>query len=456
LTDAERSVENPDKRKLDLWNEIILLATNARDSLKKEFAKNYPEYYLLKYDTRVVGISDIQKLIGNNKNYISYVVSDSVLYIMVVNSQYARIETVRIDTAFSNAVQRYRRLLSTPDRNSNASIEFNMFQADGYFLYASLVKPVRPFLISDELILSPDNTLAYFPFETLITSEKTRDDLQYRALPYLMKEFRISYAYSATLLSESPKTKRTYRNRLIAFAPSYKKPVDLNSLWVNRQQTDGTLPELKYASEEAAYVAKLTSGKLFRDSSASKRLFNSMAGSFDIIHLAMHTVLNNNDPSNSGMIFSDSDTLRDNTLRPYEIYAIRLNSKMVVLSSCFTGAGTLFAGEGVLSIARGFIFAGSRSVVMSLWEVDDRSGTEIIKSFYRNLKSGRSKSESLRKARIDYLKKADMLHSHPYFWSTMVIYGDDSPVYISFFTRIMFLLIPLLLGFFVFNYFRRR
>jgi hypothetical protein len=93
---------------------------------------------------------------------------------------------------------------------------------------------------------------------------------------------------------------------------------------------------------------------------------------------------------------------------------------------------------------------------MSLWEVDDRSGTEIIKSFYRNLKSGRSKSESLRRARTRYLKNADMLHSHPYFWSTMVIYGEDSPVYISTVTRILFLLIPLLLGFFVFNYFRKR
>jgi CHAT domain-containing protein len=456
LSDEELNSEYPDAARLRLWNEIILSATNTRDSLKKEFAKNYPEYYSRKYDTRVVNISDIQKLTGKKKNYLSYVVSDSTLYIMVVNSRYAHIETVRIDSSFRNTILRYRRLLSSPDRNGNVSYEFRMFQSDGYALYKFLIEPVRPFLISDELIISPDNTLAYFPFETMVTSGKIADDLQYRSLPYLLKEFRISYAYSATLLAESPETKPTFRNRLVAFAPSYRRPVDINTLWINRQATDGTLPVLKYAPEEASFVARIASGKLFRDTSATKNRFTATAGSFDILHLAMHTVINNNDPANSGMIFSDSDSLFDNILRPYEIYAIRLNSKMVVLSSCFTGAGTLFAGEGVLSLARGFIFAGSRSVVMSLWEVDDRSGTDIIKSFYRNLRSGKSKSESLRRARIDYLRNADMLHSHPYFWSTMVTYGDDSPVYISWITRILFLLIPIFLGLFVLNYFRRR
>jgi len=456
LADDERSLESPDYRKLELWNEIILSATNTRDSLKKEFAKNYPDYYSLKYDTRVVGIPDVKELIGKDRNYISYVVSDSMVYIMVINSQFTRIEKVKLDSTFKDVVQRYRRLLSSPDRNGNASNEFNRFQNDGYFLYSILIKPVRPYIISDELILSPDDNLAYFPFETMVTSDEKKSDLHYNTLPYLLREFRISYAYSATLLAESSKTKRTFRNRLIAFAPSYKNPVDINSLWANRQETNGTLPELKYAPEEAGFVAKLTFGKLYTDTAATKSLFTRIAGRFDIIHLAMHTVLNSNDPVNSGMIFSDADSLTDNNLRPYETYAFRLHAKMVVLSSCFTGAGALFAGEGVLSIARGFIFSGSRSVVMSLWEVDDYSGTEIIKSFYRNLKSGRSKSESLRRSRIDYLKNADMLHSHPYFWSTMVIYGDDSPVYISWITRIMFLLIPVLLGLMVYNYFRKR
>ncbi|MDO9580377.1 MAG: CHAT domain-containing protein, partial [Bacteroidales bacterium] len=113
----------------------------------------------------------------------------------------------------------------------------------------------------------------------------------------------------------------------------------------------------------------------------------------------------------------------------YEVYGIPLKAKMVVLSSCNTGSGLLSSGEGILSLARGFIYSGSQSVVMAMWEIEDRSGTEIIRMFYDNLKKGNSKSVALKKARIAYLKKADQLRSHPYFWATLVIYGSNAPLY---------------------------
>jgi CHAT domain-containing protein len=102
---------------------------------------------------------------------------------------------------------------------------------------------------------------------------------------------------------------------------------------------------------------------------------------------------------------------------------------MVVLSSCNTGIGMLYSGEGILSLARGFIYSGSLSVVMSMWEIEDKSGTEVVKLFYDNLEKGYSKSASLKRARVAFLKDADQLRSHPYFWSSMVIYGEDSALY---------------------------
>jgi CHAT domain-containing protein len=146
----------------------------------------------------------------------------------------------------------------------------------------------------------------------------------------------------------------------------------------------------------------------------------------------MHTILNDKDPMNSTLIFSpEIDTIDDRYLKTYEVYGIPLKAKMVVLSSCNTGTGFLYSGEGILSLARGFIYSGSQSVVMSMWEIEDRSGTEIVKMFYKNLKKGNSKSVALRKARIAYLKKSDQLRSHPYFWSTLVIYGNNTPLYYS-------------------------
>ncbi len=144
----------------------------------------------------------------------------------------------------------------------------------------------------------------------------------------------------------------------------------------------------------------------------------------------MHTRLNDNEPMYSKMFFNmENDTLEDGMLNTYEVYNIPIKAKMVFLSSCNTGTGYLQAGEGVMSLARGFFYSGSPCVIMSLWEVDDRSGSDIVKDFYYNLKKGLTKSESLRKARMDYLEDADQMRSHPYFWSTLVIMGNDAPVY---------------------------
>jgi CHAT domain-containing protein len=132
------------------------------------------------------------------------------------------------------------------------------------------------------------------------------------------------------------------------------------------------------------------------------------------------------------LFYQEKDSVEDGNLNTYEVYGVPLKAKMVILSSCNTGTGIQHSGEGILSLARGFVYAGSQSVIMSMWEIEDRSGTEIVKSFYRYLKRGATKSNALRKARIDYRKNADMLRSHPYFWSSLVIYGNNAPLYYSF------------------------
>jgi CHAT domain-containing protein len=454
--EEEKNSEHTDTSRLNLWEKSLLSAIDRKTLLTKSFEKKYPDYSSIRTSRIVLNPEDVRKLVGRNKDYLSYLVSDTGLYIFLVNRNETRLVTVKTDTSFLDLVTNFRRLLSEPYLNGSAQKEFKLFQEYGYRLYSFLIKPVAGHLATNELIISTDNLLSCFPFETIVTSNRISDDLYYSRLPYLMNDFRISYVYSATLLSESGRTKPSTSNSSVTFAPSYQKPIMIDSLSVNRQQTAGLLPDLRFAREEAEYVARLTSGKLYLDSSATKTNYLAEAGKFDIIHLAMHTVLNSRNPVNSGMIFYDSNTGDGKFLQPYEVYSVILKAKMVVLSSCYTGAGTLYAGEGVLSLARGFIFSGSHSVVMSLWEINDRSGTEIMKDFYRRIKSGKSKSEALREARINYLKGADMLRAHPYFWATLVVYGDDSAIYIPSYLWIAVLSVVLLIVSAVLFYFRKR
>ncbi|MBE0668386.1 MAG: CHAT domain-containing protein, partial [Bacteroidales bacterium] len=85
-----------------------------------------------------------------------------------------------------------------------------------------------------------------------------------------------------------------------------------------------------------------------------------------------------------------------------------------------------------------------RSVVMSMWEVEDYSGSAVMKTFYHNIKNGKAKSSALRSARLDFLENADQSRSHPYYWATLVVYGDDSPLYfnkISLYSALLVLLL---------------
>jgi CHAT domain-containing protein len=430
---AEETVkEKPDSKLINKWQQDLLEATRIRDSLILVFEKHYPVYFAVKYNTHVAELKDIPDIIGRDGNYINFIVSDTILYTFIANRKYQQLLAIPIDSQFFDDIRHFRRLLSMPLPSDNASLKFKEFQSVGYRLYRTLIDPVSSFLISDKMFISPDNILSYLPFETIPSSPDSPEKIKYKDLRYLMNSFDISYTYSATFMAESEKKVFSTTNKLIAFAPNYPQPIDIQSVLMSRQSGMGVLNDLPYARQEAEYVANITGGKLFENSEAKESVYKNESGKYDIIHLAMHTLLNDSNPMRSTLIFSHlNDSLEDGYLKTFEIYGIPLKAKMVVLSSCNTGTGQLYSGEGILSLARGFIYSGSQSVIMSMWEIEDKSGTEIIEMFYKNLKNGYPKSVALRKARIAFLKNADQLRSHPYFWSALVVYGNNSPLYYS-------------------------
>ena len=425
----ESAGPDPNNILITQWKENLLNYTRKRDSLIILFEKQYPDYYAIKYNTHTPGLKDIPSIIGRNGNYINYIVSGTTLYTFVVNRKHQQLLSFPIDSSFFDDVRRFRKLLSMPS-SGNQLMNFNEFQSTGFRLYKMLVAPVRKYLISDKVVISPDNYLSYLPFETIPVTTLPEGEIRYKNLHYMMNDFNISYTYSATFLAESGKKESSAINKLIAFAPDYPEPIDIQSVLMSRQAVMGKLNDLPYARQEAAYVSNITDGTLYENSDATESVFKRESGKYDIIHLAMHTILNDKDPMRSTLIFSHTkDSIDDGFLKTYEIYGVPLKAKMVVLSSCNTGAGQLNSGEGILSLARGFIYSGSQSVVMSMWEIEDKSGTDIVKMFYSNLKKGYTKSDALKKARISFLKNSDNLRSHPYFWSALVVYGNNSSLY---------------------------
>ncbi|HPJ58607.1 MAG TPA: CHAT domain-containing protein [Bacteroidales bacterium] len=425
----ENEKENPDEALIESWNERMLSAVAGRDSLINTFEKDFPGYYSLKYNTRVPAMKDIPALTGRNSNYINYVIADSVIYIFLVNRKYHKIFPVTTDSLFMKKLADFRSLLSDPSQSKSARSKFDTYQDIGHELYNILIGPVGKYLISDNLLISTDNILSYLPFETFLSKKYSGDEILYRKLDYLMNDYNISYVYSAAFLNENLGRRENKVRNMIAFAPSYLPGMNYDTL-IRGKSDSGTLRDLPYAINEAEYAAAVAKGEVFLHDEATETLYKDKAGDYSIIHLAMHTILDDQNPMNSALIFSSSrDTLNDGLLYTYEIYGIPLRASMIVLSSCNTGSGVLSTGEGILSLSRGFLYSGSQSVVLSLWKVDDKSGTDIVRMFYDNLQKGMKKNLALRKARNRYLEDANQLKSHPYFWSTLVIFGDNSPLF---------------------------
>ena len=143
----------------------------------------------------------------------------------------------------------------------------------------------------------------------------------------------------------------------------------------------------------------------------------------------MHAFINDDEPLFSGLLFSETipDTSsEDNFLHAYEIYNLDLNADLVILSACNTGAGAIQKGEGVMSLARAFAYAGCPNTVMALWQADDAATKEMMQIFHQYLSEGYGKAEALQLARGAYLEQSDRIH--PFYWGAFVLMGDDLPV----------------------------
>lgn len=193
-----------------------------------------------------------------------------------------------------------------------------------------------------------------------------------------------------------------------------------------------TLTNLPWSHFELGKVSDDINGDVYYGEAASESAFKKATGKHGIIHIATHAFIDNESPSYSRLMFNNGgDTGEDGILYAYEIYNLQLNSELAVLSSCNTGTGKLVKGEGVFSLARAFMYAGVPAVIVSLWDIDDRSTAEIVVGFYKRLAAGETKADALRNVKLDYLRNSDQLTANPVYWAGLVSIGDQTPLRVA-------------------------
>lgn len=417
---------NNEKKFQDLNAEISLLANEiqretkkyrldaeAISSLQNSYSEALTKQRIL-YDSiqsyiikdNEVSHSEIFKAVKQkakklNQSIVSYFMGDEAIYQFIISGENISFKKLTDSNNayedFRESIRNYNRFFDSPATINN---DISAFSKASYSLFQKLNLPV-----SEKLIVIPDGILSFIPFQTLIT--ESTESRQFSQMAFLI--FRSSVSYLVSLkdfLNDDVAFQR--KQSVLGFFPIFK----------DSEQ------ELGYSVYEADAIHRMFPSQLLMESEATSKKFSEECQNHTILHFATHAM---------GGTFNEAASIQffDRTLSLEEIYSYNIPADLVVLSACDTGIGKLVKGEGALSLARAFQYAGAGNVLFSLWQVNDKSTTDLMTYYYRNLKKSKSRDCALHKTHLDYLKDETINNAmkSPYYWGAFVYYGTtDFPL----------------------------
>ena len=409
--------------KIKQWENDLFDTKQQYQKLVASFEKKYPDYYQLKHRIEPSSIPQLrQQLLNNQTALFEYFVGRDHIYAFCITAQELKVEKIKRSEALSNALSQLTSLISQPPFKQDAAQLFSDFSKANWALSRQLIIPLVASLPKDisQLIIIPDDQLAYLPFELLLTKEPATDISSFspKHYAYLLKKYAISYNYSATLLLNHLKRENTkHLKPIIGFAPSFAS----GPIAAARECADGEVYSLQCNGEEVKAINELFGGQEQLGTEANLASFKEMAKDYRIIHLATHACAGESDAFNK-IYFADG------YLTNFDLNNLELNAELAVLSACNTGSGQLVKGEGVMSLSRGFILANCPSTLMSLWTVDDCITSDLMLRFYEKLKAGLPKDKALQLTKIEHLESADKAGLHPYYWAAFLQSGNAAEI----------------------------
>jgi len=431
--------DEKDTVKLHEFENLLFESNYKKDSLLDSYKTKYPKYHQLRLYTKIVSLNDIQtQLLKENQALVEYFIGDSSTYIFAITKSNYAVKKIEIDSVFSRQLKSFRNVLHQPNLLNHSKENYKEYISVAHNLYNYLIAPVGSLIAGKELIIIPDGELALIPFEALLTNEANSTEINYQALPYLIKKHAISYANSATLLfnemQNSKNSEESNNGNILAFAPKFENNLFASTI---KDSVRSKLSPLNWTVEEVNNLSSYFNTKVYTNATATEKSFKQEAGNYSILHIASHGLVDDENPMYSKIAFTvdETDTLNDGYLHTFELYNTELNADMAVLSACNTGYGKVLKGEGVLNLARGFFYAGCKTVVMSLWVANDKSTATLMGDFYKYLAGDQPKNSALQHAKLDYIKSNEGLKAHPYYWSQFIISGEVKSISNSIFEK---------------------
>ncbi|MFW6123598.1 MAG: CHAT domain-containing protein [Acidobacteriota bacterium] len=353
-----------------------------------------------------------------------YFLGDKRSYLFRVTSEDLEIFPLPSKKSIAKSIQGYLKMLKSPSEG-----EFKG-KAASRRIFKELLFPLcglNPGSFQN-IIIIPSGILYYLPFETLIDSSNKNN--------YLISQYQISYMPSSVSLIYLSLNRRNkaYKKDLLAFGnPAIREKIKSNKpessdiliqLYENQNFEFFPLP---YSEKEIKSISELFEDKrkdvFLRENASEESLKKSQLLDYKIIHFSCHGFLDEHYPSRSSLVLSlKNGEKEDGFLQVKEIYDLKMNPQLIVLSACHTGRGIIKRGEGVLGLPRVFFYAGAESILCSLWRVRDKQTAKFMQLFYKHLASGESKSHSLQLAKIEFIRSKK--YSNPFYWAPFILNGE--------------------------------
>ena len=380
--------------------------------------KKYPAYFNVRFQQKSLTLTGIQSDL-RDEAIVAYLHLDSAFLIVRINESglHSVYQPLSEDWYASFAVFAQGNQTAQPGRFSTRV---------AHQLYEQLWLPVATELPLTVRIL-PDGPLYGLSFETLLT-QPAESSTPYQQLPWLLRDHQLYYSHSL-MRDYSSSTKSSYD--ILGVAPGFS--ADLKQ-WYERQipdrnQLDSVFLHWISTPWSMDFVRDLDEhrwGHGLVGKEATETQVLEAIQQAGIIHFGTHARLRNEDPLQSFLALTpDPEASEDGYLHAFELYQQQWNAQLAVLTACETGLGPYQPGEGLLSLAHAFRYAGCPSVVHSLWSIDDQQTQVLVELFYEKLRDGLPAAAALQQAKLQYLEEQPGQLTASFYWGGLVLTGHN-------------------------------
>jgi CHAT domain-containing protein len=400
--------------KFDYYNTKLLERIRQKDLLTDSINAAYPEVAFIRNLLKTVTFESLNDYLReNNKVLIQYYSAENYFLILSTNGKIHSLRKVEKDPLLLQDIQA---MLELPDSDRFSRWGFIGYVSHSFNLYDKLLNPDLDQFEDNpgtKLIIVPDGSLNRISFDALIRSMPDTSFVNYKIPDYLVRRYAISYAFSSGMLVSDIQLVEVGGKRKV-LGLSYGIAADPVKSFASLAGSDLELDA----------VRQLFPGRYFKGRKATETNFKKYASDYQIIHLALHGKAGLGSHDSTMLVFQKIPGGRDDgLLLTDELYSLNLNAQLVVLSSCESGTGRTFRGEGVYSMARAFAQAGCPSLITTLWQIPDLYTVPLIEGLYTGVRENFSPDQALRKSKIDYLDQADPFSAHPRFWASLIPLG---------------------------------